>query len=67
MRKLWKTQSRHRESRSLSLLVSHPTIPIFWGLSPHPMENPKPVPRSTLDNRGRSATRGGVMRAFSVA
>lgn len=27
------------------LLVSHPTIPIFWGLSPHPMENPKPAPR----------------------
>ncbi|KAF5311960.1 hypothetical protein D9619_003604 [Psilocybe cf. subviscida] len=29
----------------LPLLVSHPTIPIFWGLSPHPMENPKPAPR----------------------
>jgi hypothetical protein len=27
------------------LLVSHPTIPIFWGLSPHPMVNPKPAPR----------------------
>ncbi|KAG6853308.1 DNA-directed RNA polymerase II subunit rpb1 [Blastosporella zonata] len=29
---------------SSSLLVSHPHIPIFWGLSPHPMENPKPAP-----------------------
>jgi hypothetical protein len=53
LRKLWKAESRYREScLPFRLLVSHPTIPIFWGLSPHPMENPKPAPRPFLDNRG---------------
>ncbi|KAG6820127.1 hypothetical protein H0H93_005002, partial [Arthromyces matolae] len=34
---------------SSSLLVSHPHHPIFWGLSPHPMENPKPAPHRVAD------------------
>jgi hypothetical protein len=53
LRRLRKAESGHRESR-LPFLYSFrtPTIPIFWGLSPNPMENPKPVPRSFLDNRG---------------
>lgn len=42
--KLRKIESRHREL-NFPLLVSHPTIPIFWGLSPLTMENPKPAPR----------------------
>lgn len=41
-----------------SLLASHPTTQIFWGLSPIPMENPKPTLRQSLDNRVRSSTRG---------
>lgn len=43
---------------SFSLLASHPTTQIFWGLSPIPMENPKPTLRQLLDNRVRSSTRG---------
>jgi hypothetical protein len=53
LRGLWEAESGHRESR-LPFLYSFrtPTIPIFWGLSPNPMENPEPAPRSFLDNRG---------------
>jgi len=29
-----------------------PHHPIFWGLSPHTMVNPKPTPRQSLDNEG---------------
>lgn len=43
------------------LLVSHPTIPNFWGLSLHLMVNPKPASRWS---RGRSSTRCGGASVF---
>ena len=46
MCKLWEIESRYREFAFPSFLYSFhtPTTPIFWGLSPYPMENLEPAP-----------------------
>jgi len=43
----WKLKADIVSQRPPSFLYSFrtPTTPIFWGLSPYPMENPKPAPR----------------------
>ena len=48
------------------LLVSHPTTPIFWGLSPSTMENPESVSLRSSRQSRCSSSRSTGFRATSV-